>query len=423
MKQSKATSLTKCNTVSGNVMKYHPHGDCYDTMVNLTQTDKQLIPLIIGKGNFGQNTSRDIAYAHGRYTECKLSEIAKDMLKDVDKHMVNMIPNYDSTQLLPEVLPVRFPAMLAYANSGIGVGMSSSSASFNLNEICDAIINFLQTGERQGLFPDFATGGYLFVDVDEIQKINVDGIGTVTLRAKCNIVDNVIQIVEIPYGKTREVIIDKIIKLIELGKMPYIDTVKDLTGLKGMNIEITIKKSRKHLIQNILDELYELTPLQATYPVNMRMLVDGLPIVMGVWPTIEKWLDWRRGCIIQGIDYELGQLSTRHNILEGFVKIIEVIDEIIECIKSSKEDEVIPNLMNLFNLNLEQAEYVGNMKLRNLNKEYLKNKIKELKNIQDRMSMLDKTKNSNKLIDKIIIEDMNDVKQKFGIPRRTLFIS
>ena len=155
----------------------------------------------------------------------------------------------------------------------------------------------------------------------------------------------------------------------------------------------------------------------------MRMLVDGLPIVMGVWPTIEKWLDWRRGCIIQGIDYELGQLSTRHNILEGFVKIIEVIDEIIECIKSSKEDEVIPNLMNLFNLNLEQAEYVGNMKLRNLNKEYLKNKIKELKNIQDRMSMLDKTKNSNKLIDKIIIEDMNDVKQKFGIPRRTLFIS
>lgn len=423
MKQSKATSLTKCNTVSGNVMKYHPHGDCYDTMVNLTQTDKQLIPLIIGKGNFGQNTSRDIQYAHGRYTECKLSEIAKDMLKDVDKHMVNMVPNYDSTQMLPEVLPVRFPAMLTYANSGIGVGMSSSSASFNLGEICDVVTKFLQTGERQALFPDFATGGYLFIDVDEIEKINVHGTGTVLLRAKCNVVDNVIQITEIPYGKTREVIIDKIVKLIEEGKLQHIDTVKDLTGLKGMNIEITVKKSRKHFIPDILEQLYELTPLQATYSVNMRMLVDGLPVVMGVWKTIEKWLDWRRGCIISGIEYELSQLCAKKNIFEGFIKIIEVIDEIIECIKTSKEETVIANLMKSFNLNREQAEYVGNMKLRNLNKEYLKNKIKEFQNIEDRIEKLEKVKNSTKLIDKVIIKDMKEVKEQFAIPRKTLFIS
>lgn len=423
MKKSNATNLTKCNTVSGNVMKYHPHGDCYDTMVNLTQNDKQLIPLIIGKGNFGQNTSRDIQYGASRYTECKLSPIALDMLRDVDKHMVNMVYNYDSTQQLPEVLPVRFPAILTYANSGIGVGMSSSSASFNLGELCDVIIKYIQTGEKNALFPDFATGGYLLIDVNEIRNINVDGIGTVTLRAKCNVVDNVIQITEIPYGKTREVIIDRITKLMQQGKLQDIDTVKDLTGLKGMNIEIVVKRSRKSAIPNLLQELYRDTPLQATYPVNMRMLVDGLPVVIGVWKTIEKWLDWRVGCIISGIQYELSQLSIKLNILEGFVKIIDVIDEIIDCIKDSTDEQVTPNLMNKFNLNLEQAEYIGNMKLRNLNKEYLKNKITEYKTVENKIQELNKVKNSNDLINELIIQDMRDVKQQFAIPRRTQFIN
>lgn len=422
MKQNNVVSLTKCHTVAGAVMEYHPHGDCYDTIVNLTQKDKQLIPVIIGKGNFGQNTSRDIQYAHARYTECKLSDIAKDMLKDCNKHMVDMVPNYDGTVTIPEVLPVRFPAILTYANSGIGVGMSSTSASFNLKELCDVIITYLKTGERNALFPDFATGGYLVVDTDAIRDINTIGTGTVTLKGKYTVEDNVIRITEIPYGKTREAIIDKIIKLIESGKLPEIDMVKDLTGLKGMCIEITVKKSKRNLIPRIIHDLYEQTPLKSTFAVNMRMLVDGLPKVIGVWEVIERWLDWRRQCLCRGMEYEINKLEDKLNVLFGLLKVTEVIDEVIDCIKNSTEAGVIRNLMKRFNLNERQAEYIANMKLRNLNKEYIKNNTKEIKSTENKVNEIRSIIESEDQVNGLIINDMIDVKEKFGIDRRTLFI-
>ena len=244
MNVTKATKLTKCGNVTGNVFKYHPHGNTYSTLVNMTQKDKQNVPYIVGKGNFGQHTSRDLQCAAERYTECKLSDLSIEMLEGVKGNTVEFVDNYDGTLKIPRYLPTKFPSVLAFANSGIALGMSSSIPSFNINELCNATIKYLETGEKELLYPDFATGGYIIKDNSSFKDICETGKGSVRLRGKCEIDGNSILIKEIPYTTTREAIIDKIISLVKEGKLPEISSVKDLTGIKGLCVDIQCKRDR-----------------------------------------------------------------------------------------------------------------------------------------------------------------------------------
>jgi DNA gyrase subunit A len=278
MLNEKAFNLTKSANISGSVMKLHPHGDSYPTIVNMVQKDKQNIPYIVGKGNFAQHTSRDMQPGASRYTEIKLSEVAKEMLSNLKKGMVRIIPNYDGTLTMPEVLPVKFPTILTHTNIGIGVGFSSSIPSFNLIELAAAMIEYINTGKKTNLVPDFATGGLISNDVEMFSQINETGLGSLKLRGKAKIVGNEIAITDIPYTTSREAIIKKIVDLSKAGKFKEILDVKDLTGLKGQLIEIRCRKNSD--MQLVLDKLFKLTSLEASFSVNMNILINNLPKVV-----------------------------------------------------------------------------------------------------------------------------------------------
>lgn len=414
------TKYTKSANVSGAVMRFSPHGDCYDTIVNMVQTDKQLHPLILGKGNFAQHTSRDLQAAANRYTEVQLSNIALEMLNNLDKNMVNFIDNYDGTMKMPEVLPVKYPSILTYANSGIGVGMASSIASFNLKEVNEAVIEYLNTGKHTTLYPDFATAGLLVDDKTAIESINKTGKGTVVLRAKCKIVKNVIEVTEIPYSTTREAIIDKVIAQVKAGKLKQVTAIKDLTGVTGMCIEITCKKTSN--MQEVLETLYKTTPMQSSVSVEMRMLVDGLPKVMGVEQTIEKWLEFRRDCVVKGLNYEVEKLKKSRHIQEGIIKVIDVIDNVIEIIRKSEDEQLISNLMKAYDLTEPQANYLADLKLRYLNKTYLDKQVKDFEQLNKQIATYEKTLASPKAIDKCIINTLVQINKKYARPRKTQII-
>ena len=420
MYKNKTFNLTKSANVCGKVMEFSPHGDCYQTVVNMVQKDKQHVPLIQGKGNFAQHTSRDLQPAASRYSEVKLSDMSMSMLEDLDKNMVNFVDNYDGTQKMPECLPVKYPAILCYNNIGIGVGMSSTICSFNMNEVNLAIIDYIKNGNKKVLVPDLPTYGFIKMDEDEFNNINNTGMGKICMRGRCNVEKNIITITEIPYNTTREAIIDKIIKLVKDGKIKSITSVKDLTDLQGVCIEITCKKSAN--TQEVIEYLYKNTPLETTYSIEMRMLVDGLPKVLGVWSVIDKWLDFRRECIVNGLTYEVEKLKSRQHILEGFKKIIDVIDDVIDVIKKSEDDSLIKNLMDKFCLTELQAEYIANIKLRNLNKTYISTKIKELDDIKKTIKQNNEIINSKKLIDEVVIKGLEETNKKFKTQRRSQII-
>jgi DNA gyrase subunit A len=416
----KAFKLTKSANISGAVMKLHPHGDSYGTMVGMVQKDKQLIPLLEGKGNFGQHTSRDLAPAASRYSEVKLADISIDMMQNFDKNIVDFVDNYDGTMKMPEVLPVKFPAVLAYSNSGIGVGFSSSIPSFNLVELCDAIIKYIETGEQTILVPDFATGGNIVKEDDVFRKINEEGIGTVKIRGKAEIEGNEILITEIPYTTTREAIIEKIVELAKSGKLKEVADVKDLTGLKGMLISVIARRGTD--MNMLLEKLYRFTPLQSTFSANMNMLVDNLPKVLGVWQVIDKWLDWRRECIRRGLTFDIKKMSEKLHILKGLEKVLLDIDQAIEIIRRSEEELIEPNLQAHFGIDEEQAKEVANMKLRNINKDYIVKKIKDIEKLEQTIELYKEIlKDINKL-NQIVIKGLNETKEKFGKARRTQII-
>lgn len=414
----KVTDFTKSANVTGAVMRFSPHGDCYDTVVNLTQKDKQTHPLITGKGNFSQHTSKELQPAASRYTEIKLSEVALEMLNNLDKNMVDFVDNYDGTRKMPEVLPAKYPSILTYANSGIGVGMSSSIPSFNLKEVNDAVIHYLQTGEIKVLYPDFATGGTLVDNGVDVNLINTTGKGSICLRAKCKIEKNMIMVTEIPYSTTRETIIDKIIAQVKVGKIKQITQVKDLTGVTGMCIEITCKKNAN--MTEVLELLYKNTPLQNNVSVEMRMLVDGLPKVMSVQNVIEKWIEFRRQCVVRGLQYEIDKLKRIQHIQQGLIKVVVNIDEVIETIRSSEENMIIQNLMSLYKLTELQANYIAEMKLRNLNKTYIDKQTKDLEKINKQIVSYEKSVGNNKSIDKMIITTLEQINKKYAKNRMTL---
>lgn len=417
MYRQNAVNFTKSAHVTGEVMKLHAHGDSYGSAVGMVQQDKQLVPMLTGKGNFGMNTSRELQPAASRYTEIKLSEIAKDMMKDFDKNIVNFVDNYDGTIKMPEVLPVKYPSILTYAQSGIGVGFSSSTASFNMNEVIDATIKYIDNKEHSILVPDFATGGYIIKDTEAFEKINREGSGSVQLRGRIDIDGNELLITEIPYTTTREAIIDKIIELSKQGKLNEITDIKDLTGLNGMKVMITCKKNVDK--QTLINKLYKFTPLQSSHSSNMNILINNLPKVMGVHEVIEEWVLWRKETIKRSLVHDVSNMKKKLHLLRGLEKVLLDIDKTIEIIRKSDEDLIEKNIMNEFNIDETQAKEISNMKLRNINSVYIMKKLESIEKFKETIDYYEDCLSDDKKIDQFVIDGLKESKDKYGIERRT----
>ena len=420
MLREKAFKFTKSASISGKVMAIHPHGSCYPAIVGMVQTDNQLTPWLIGKGNFAQHTSRDLQPSADRYSEVKLGDYATEVLKDLNSKSVKWIPNFDGTIMMPEVLPVKFPMILNYCQSGIGVGMASNIPSFNMIEIAEAIDKYINTGIKTNLIPDFATKGRIINNDNIINKINTEGIGSVSLLATYKIEDNNIIIDSIPYSTTREAIIDKVIELIKNGKIKDIISIKDLTGLNGMCIEIVCKKHTN--MDSMIKYLFANTPLKSSFSANMNVICDKLPKVMGVWSIIDKWIEWRIDCITKTYTQDISDMRDKLHIYEGLVKIMDYIDEVINIIKNSDDDNMINNIMNRFNIDKIQAEHISELKLKNINKTYISKTIKDKDDLINKIEDYTNIINDKKKIKQIIVSEINKVANKYGKPRQTKII-
>jgi DNA gyrase subunit A len=420
MHLEKATKFTKSANIEGAVMKIHPHGGSYGTMVNMAQKDRQSLLLINGKGNFGQATSRDLAAAAARYTEVKLSEFTIDFLQGLSKNLVDWIPSYNGEMMVPDALPVKFPLILTQASSGVAYGMASSIPSFNIKEIASAMTKFLREGSKTLLIPDFSTKGYIVNNKDIFRKINLEGSGSVTLRGKAEIDGYNVLITEVPYSTTREAIIDKVVELSK-DKFKDVAEVKDLTGIKGMLVRIRFKRGTD--MKMALEKLYQLTPLQDTYSTNLNVLINGGPRKMSVWSVIEEWLKWRRHTLIRGLNFDIAKMTKELHFLRGLEKVLLDIDKAIEIIRRSKEDEIEPNLMAEFGIDEVQAKAVGDMRLRNINKDYILNRIKNIQKLEDQINDLtDITKNVSRQ-NEIMIKEFEEISNKYGVERQTKLIS
>lgn len=422
MNDMNATKYEKSQNVEGQVMKKHPHGGTYSTIVGLVQTDNNLTPYIDGKGNFGQRTSSELQAAAARYTEVKLSELSQEILKETNEHVVNYIPNYDGTLKMPEVLAVKYPTILNMPQSGIAVGMSCNIPSFNLIELNNSIIKYLNEGEKTILIPDFPTGGKIIANEEMFKKINETGQGSIRLRGSAKIENNIIKIYEIPYTTTREKIIQKIVDLKKEKKLNEITSVKDLTGLQGMEIEIVVKRTAD--VNLVLEKIYQLTPLESGFGSNINVLHKDLPKQMGVWTVIEEWLKWRRECIKNKTKYEIFKLEKELHLLKGLEKVLINVDKAVEIIRfSPTEEQINESLMFEFKIDEQQADYIANMKLRKINQAYIQKQIKDIQELEDVVSNKYEILNSDESINNIICNDLEKANQKYGQPRRTEIVT
>ena len=422
MQEMKATRFTKSFNVAGAVMLYHPHGSTYPTMVGMAQKDSQLNPMVIGQGNFGQHAS-ELAYGAERYTEVKLAPIGVDMMVDVKKGGVDLIDNYDGTRKIPEVFPVKYPTILAYAQSGIGVGFSSSIPSFNTTELCEAIIKRIENNEQTLLIPDFGTGAYIINDPDVIKSINENGSGSINQRAKVEFDKDSREIIvkEIPYGTTKEKIIERIIKLNKEDKLKEVAKVEDTSGLKGLEIVITAKRGVD--LEQLLEKLYQMTPMQASYSTNLMVINrQGLPEKMGVWSLIAKWLDWRTDTYQRMITKDIQTKQVQLEILYGLENIKDDLEHVIKIIRNSTDDNVIQNLSSEFSLTQLQAERVAGLKLKNLTTTFIKKQLSNIKSLEKEIEQLEWTVEKPQRIHKLIVQDMKDVIAQFGTPRKSQLI-
>lgn len=420
MKQMGATNtFTKSFNVTGQVTKLHPHGDTYQTIVGLVQKDNNLTPFIDGKGSFGQRTSSELQAAAARYTEIKLSDLSIEMLNSTNSKVVNWIPNYDGSEFMPEVLAVKFPAVLHIAQSGIAVGMSCNIPSFNLVELNEAVIKYIKTGEKTILVPDFPTGGKILANQERFKEINETGKGSIRLRAKADIKGNIISITEIPYTTTREKIIEKIIELKKSSRLPEITEINDLTGLDGMEIEITAKRNVD--MNLLLEKLYQLTPLESGFGSNINVLDNGLPREIGVWDIIQKWLEWRKDCVTKELKSEIETLEEKLHILHGLGKVLLDIDKAIEIIRHSSNINAV--LMSYFDIDEAQAEYISNMKLKNINQDYIIKQMNDIKETEKIVSSKKEILNHDQLIYNLICDELEIVNKKYGQPRRTEIVN
>lgn len=421
---------SKSATIAGRVLHYNPHSDAsaYETMVRLSADNESLLtPLIDSKGNFGKHYSRDMAYSASRYTEAKLAPIANEYFNSINKNTVKFVPNYDATTTEPTLLPVTFPSILANESEGIAVGMASKIASFNLSELCDAAILRIKNKKADLLKvmkgPDFPTGGYILYEDEIMRGIYENGTGLIKMRGKYryNKKNKIIEIYEIPYSTTIEEIIDAVIAGIKNGKIKEINDIRDESDLKGLKIAIDIKRGVDP--DDLMKKLCKLTPFQTTFGCNFNVLIDGRPQVLGVYQILDKWTDWRRECVKNELNFDLIKVKHDLHVLKGLEKIILDINKAIRIIKNTENDEmVVPNLMKGFKIDEEQATYVAEMKLRNLNKDYLLNKTKNIESLENEINQLENTISNISEIDKIIIKQLTNIKRKYGIARKTEII-
>lgn len=421
---------TKSANVVGQTMKLNPHGDMaiYETLVRLTRGNNALLhPFIDSKGNFGKQYSKDMQFAAPRYTEVKLDKICEEIFKDLDKNTVDFIDNYDGTMKEPTLLPTTFPNILVNANQGIAVGMASNLCSFNLKEVCEATIELIQNPEADLTqiikAPDFSTGGQLIYDQQEIQNIYNYGRGSFKVRAKYKYdpKNSCLEIYEIPYTTTVEAIIDSIIELIKTGKVKDITDVRDETDLNGLKITLDLKKSTDP--DALMNRLYKFTPLEDSFSCNFNILINGRPRVMGVKEILEEWLAYRVNCIKRRTQYDIEQKTKKLHLLLGLKKILLDIDKAVKIVRDTEQDsQVVPNLMQGFGIDQEQAEFIAEIKLRNLNKEYIINRVAEVENLQQEIAGLTELYQNESRIKQVIIKELTDVAKRFGQPRRTEII-
>ena len=421
---------TKSANIVGQTMRLNPHGDVaiYETMVRLAKGNETLLhPFVDSKGNFGKVYSRDMAYAASRYTEAKLDPICTELFKDIDSDTVDMVDNYDATMKEPALLPTTFPNVLVSANQGIAVGMASNICSFNLKEICNTTIALMKNPDHDILEtlpgPDFSTGAELLFDEAATREIYNTGRGSFKLRAKWNYVKegNLIEITEIPYSTATEIIMDKVAELIKAGKIKEIADMRDETDLGGLKLTIDLKRGADP--DKLMQKLFRLTPLQDSFPCNFNVLIAGMPRVMGVGEILTEWTAWRMDCVKRRIFFQIGKKEERLHLLKGLERILLDIDKAIKIIRETElESEVVPNLMIGFGIDEIQANYVAEIKLRNINKEYILKQTRAIDDLEREIDELRDTLNSNRRLKNVIIKELQAVADKYGKPRKTEII-
>ncbi len=421
---------TKSANIVGQTMRLNPHGDAaiYETMVRLAKGNESLLhPFVDSKGNFGKVYSRDMAYAASRYTEAKLDPICGEIFRDIDSDTVDMVDNYDATMKEPTLLPTTFPNVLVSANQGIAVGMASNICSFNLKEICDTTIALMKNPDHDLLEtlpgPDFSTGGELLFDEGATRDIYTTGRGSFKLRAKWHYVKdgNLIEITEIPYTTATEVIMDKVAELIKAGKIREISDMRDETDLNGLKLTIDLKRGVEP--EKLMQKLFRLTPLQDSFPCNFNILIGGMPRVMGVGEILQEWTAWRTECIKRRIFFQIQKKEERLHLLKGLARILLDIDKAIRTIRETElESEVVPNLMIGFGIDEIQANFVAEIKLRNINKEYILKQTKVIDQLEQEIADLQGTLNSSRKLKNVIIRELEAVSSKYGKPRKTEII-
>jgi len=418
---------TKSANIVGQTMQLNPHGDAaiYETMVRLARGNEALLhPFVDSKGNFGKVYSRDMAYAASRYTEAKLDPICQELFRDIDLDTVDFVDNYDATKQEPTLLPTTFPNVLVSSNMGIAVGMASNICGFNLREVCQTAIALLKNPEADILetlpAPDFPTGAEILYNPDEMREIYRTGRGPVKLRSRWRYVKegNLIEIYEIPYSTTIEAIIDKVTELAKVGKLKEISDMRDESDLSGLKLTIDLKRGTDP--EKLMQKLFKLTPLQDNFACNFNILIAGVPQVLGVGQILEEWTAWRMECVKRRVFFQKSKKEEKLHLLLGLKRILLDIDKAIRIIRETEsEAEVVPNLMIGFGIDQIQAEYVAEIKLRNINKEYILKRTEETDRLEEEIEDLEKTLRSAQRIRNIIVKELEEVSKKYGKDRKT----
>ncbi|MEG1730775.1 MAG: DNA gyrase subunit A [Oscillospiraceae bacterium] len=421
---------TKSANIVGQTMRLNPHGDSaiYETMVRLSKGYEALLtPFVESKGNFGKVYSRDMAYAASRYTEAKLSDICIELFRDIDKDTVDFVDNYDGSAKEPTLLPTCFPNVLVSANMGIAVGMASQICGFNLGEVCETTINYIKDPDcdimQTLLAPDFSTGGEIIFNPSEMAEIYRTGRGGFKLRAKWRYMksENIIEIFEIPYTTTAEAIIDKVAELVKSGKIKDISDMRDETDLGGLKLAIDLKRGVDP--DKLMQKLMRMTPLFDTFSCNFNILIAGNPRVMGVREILSEWVAWRTECVRRRVYFDLSKKRDKLHLLNGLKKILLDIDKAIAIIRQTElEAEVVPNLMIGFGIDRIQAEFVAEIRLRNINKEYILKRVEETDKLEKEIAELEEILNSPRKLKKIITDELAQVSKTYPSPRKTAIV-
>ncbi|MBR5538542.1 MAG: topoisomerase IV [Clostridia bacterium] len=424
---------TKSNTIAGATMKLHPHGDAaiYETMVRLTRANEALLhPFVDSKGSFGKQYSRSMAPAASRYTEAKLDPFCAEIFRGVDKNAVDMIPNYDNTTTEPVLLPTSFPNILVSPNMGIAVGMASNICSFNLGEICDATIQLLRhpnttTDTLLDIVkgPDFPGGAYIIYNRDAMRQVYETGRGPIKLRARYTYDKdaNCIDVTQIPYSTSIEAIIDKIEDTVKSGKIKEIADVRDEIDLSGFKLTIDLRRGTDP--DKLMTKLYKLTPLEDSFDCNFNVIIDGAPRQLGIKGILTEWIRFRTECVKREFTFDLGKKKDKLHLLLGLGKILLDIDKAVAIVRSTaKECDVVPNLMEAFRIDEIQAEYIAEIKLRHLNKEYILNRLEEIKSLQEDIARLEEIINDELKLKAEIAKQLQEIKKKYAKPRKTQLI-